>query len=378
MFARSITIDQSASKPFRQFLSILSALRIAPNAAPRHTKPAYGQAFNGGLKLDEIEERSTLIARTGTWLDRIEFLYLRVLRAMLLVGATVLLICALVWAATSVTRILRSPDSVAERPSVVSANELQESGLKMSSSASSNAALNKDFREQRSNYDSFLRRYYSLYRTRYQPNLRTDDKTLAIGEFDDLTINSSARLASIRKGELDFAVDKKDLDTFLPVIVTASSSKSTDDRLSKYRLATKKPVATQVQRTRTETRRGWDPYSENCPAWYESPIGCAVNRQVVVPYSETVKVMRYPDGIASPNEILKSYQDRYFGLLAERRRTNADKASSERQDIVAGQATGWGGLSQSVMIVGAFLVLMFFFLLVAIERHQRRIAALLP
>ncbi|MFL0587740.1 hypothetical protein ACH0BU_14000, partial [Sphingomonas olei] len=62
----------------------------------------------------------------------------------------------------------------------------------------------------------------------------------------------------------------------------------------------------------------------------------------------------------------------HFQLLAERRERNASEAASQRDEIVRGHAAGWNGLSQSILIAGGFLVLMFFFLLVAIERHQRR------
>jgi hypothetical protein len=42
---------------------------------------------------------------------------------------------------------------------------------------------------------------------------------------------------------------------------------------------------------------------------------------------------------------------------------------------LAGIANGHLSLVTALQIAGGFLVLMFFFLLIAIERHQRRIAA---
>lgn len=322
--------------------------------------------------MDAIPEHSVLLSRTTSALDRIEALYLKVLRAALLIVATVLLICAAGWAAYSLMRVMRSPDSVVEKPSVVSVAEIVASEASTKTDAPRAGANVDVLRRERAYYDAFVKKYFALYREKFQPSLRGDDKKLTIGEFDDLTINSSARLDAVRSGDLSFEQDRKDLDGYLPIVTQAANSKQTVERLSRYRTATKRPVATQVQRTRVETRRGWDTFSDNCENWYLSPIGCAVTRRVEVPYTETVQVMRYPDGIASPSEVLKGYQDRYFQLLAERRERNASEAASQRDEIVRGQAAGWNGLSQSILIAGGFLVLMFFFLLVAIERHQRR------
>ncbi|MDQ0836973.1 hypothetical protein [Sphingomonas faeni] len=322
--------------------------------------------------MDVLTERSGLAVRSSSALDRIENLYLKVLRAALLIVATVLLVCALAWAAYSLSRVVRSPASVVEQPSVVSPSELVEQGSPSKSETGAGVAGQNELRAERAYYDGFVKRYYALFRTKYQPSLRADDKRLTIGEFDDLTINSAGRLNAIRDGSLNYTQDKRDLDAFLPVITEASSSKQSTDQLGRYRTATKRAVTTQVQRTRSETRRGWDTMSQSCEDWYESPIGCAVTRSVDVPYNETVTVMRYPDGISSPGEVMKGYQDRYFQLLSERRTRNESEASSKREAIVEGQVAGWHGLSQSVLLVGGFLTLMFFFLLVAIERHQRR------
>ena len=327
--------------------------------------------------MDALAERSTLTVRSKSALDRIENLYLSVLRAALLIVATIVLICAVAWAGYNLSRVLRSPASVVEQPSVVSSSELVEHGAATKADANADIGKPAELRAERAYYDGFVRRYYGLFRTKYQASLRPDDKRLTIGEFDDLTINSAGRLDAVRRGNLDFAQDKRDLEAFLPITADASNSKQTADRLARYRAATKRPVATQVQRTRSETRRGWDTYSENCENWYEAPIGCAVNRRVEIPYNETVTVMRYPAGISSPGDVLKGYQDRYFQLLSERRERNESEAASAREAIVAGQSAGWAGLSQSVLIAGGFLVLMFFFLLVAIERHQRRQTSLL-
>ena len=327
--------------------------------------------------MDNSEDRPPLGARIAGALDRIESIYLKVLRAAVLIVATMLLVWALAWAALSLVRISRSPNSVIVASSAVSSTELLDPQVARAAAVSTPDTGNTA--EQRRFYDEFVKRYHGLYRTRFEPQLRRDDKRLSRGEFDDLTIDTGGRLSAIREGRLDFATDRADLEAFLPVVAAASAAKATADKLAQYRTARKERVVSRVQRTRTETRRGWDSLSTNCAYWYESPIGCAVTRRVEVPYTQRVTSTRYPNGISSPNEVLKSYQDRYFSLLAERRRGNAAMADAEREEITLGRITGWAGLSQSVLVAGAFLALMFFFLLVAIERHQRRLSiSLLP
>ena len=321
--------------------------------------------------LNELSEIYTPNIRRATITDRIESIYLSALRVTLLTVATILLVGAVIWAVASVTKIIKSPTSVAEKSSIVTSSEVVNQVSQSSEDKTEKAGEISDLHEKTLYYDNFVKRYFSLFHLKYQPYSRSDDKQLTTGEFDDLTINSSTRLDLIRKGQLDFVSDKKDLETFLPVVSEASSSPVTNDRLKKYLSATKRPVATQVLRFRTESRRGWNAFSQSCASWYESPIGCAVTRRVEVPYNEPVTVMRYPEGLASPSEILKTYQDKYFAMLAERRRVNSEEVTSERQEIITGQAAGWSGLSRSIMVLGGFLLLMFFFLLVAIERHLR-------
>jgi len=324
-----------------------------------------------GYRMDMMRDPAPSRAGAGNLLDRIENLYLRALRGVLLVTATLLLIGAVAWGGLSLVRLLRSPDSVQPEAVRVEAADIAGTPLATAARASRGEPV---LRNERAFYDGFVKRYYSLYRSRYQPSLRSEDKRLTLGEFDDLTINTTGRLSAVRDGRLDFAADRADLETFLPVVTAASSTRDSIKQLTSYRTARKRPVATQVQRTRTETRSGWDPYSTACDGWYVAPEGCAVTRRVEVPYTTRVAMMRYPDGIASPGEILKGFQDRYFALLQQRREASVADAAARRQDIVDGQAAGRAGLFTAIGIVAAFLVLMFFFLLVAIERHQRRLA----
>jgi hypothetical protein len=227
-------------------------------------------------------------------------------------------------------------------------------------------------------YVDFATRYYDLYRRSFEPFRQQDDKRLSKDEFDDSFIQTDKRLDAIRGGGLDFERDKADLGKLLTVMSEAAQKPQTQERLKKYKAARRVSVSKQVQRSRTETRRGWDRYSMACADWYQDPMGCAVTRSVDVPYTETVKSMEFPKGTQSHTQIFRAFQDRYFSLLTERREQVAREAQEKRQSIVEGNVAGWISLKTALSVVGGFLVLMFFFLLIAIERHQRRMSSELP
>jgi type VI protein secretion system component VasF len=68
------------------------------------------------------------------------------------------------------------------------------------------------------------------------------------------------------------------------------------------------------------------------------------------------------------------FQDRFYKLLQKRRDANRAEAENERASIAAGIVDGKLTLWTALQILAGFIVLMFFFLLIAIERHQRRLA----
>lgn len=228
--------------------------------------------------------------------------------------------------------------------------------------------------EQRAYYRDFVDRYYELFRVRFEPFRQSEDKRLTRDEFDDNFIKTEQRLEQVAAGDLNFAKDRDDMRELLSVMTAAAVIPTTRSRLENYRTAKKVPVQRKVQRTRTEYRRGWDSYATNCSGWYYSPVGCPARRAVQVPYTETVTSMEFPSGTQSHTALFRAFQDRYFELLTGRRDENASRAESERQSILAGKVEGSGALMTALQIFCAFLALMFFFLLIAIERHQRQMS----
>ena len=325
--------------------------------------------------MSDIVEAIPPASRFATTLDRIERLYLLLLRTAILVIATGVLIWA-AWLAVSATvRIMRSPESVVEQPVSVAASELPSAIAPEAVKAAAKRNDGPSLKAERQFYSRFVDQYHSLYQTRFEPFRRAEDKRLNRDEFDDNFVKSGERLAALARGDGDFAKDRADLEGLLQAMTQASTLPETMARLKQYKEAVKKPVRRQVERFRIESRRGWDSLSTNCESWYEAPIGCAVTRQVSVPYTQTVTSMALPDGLLSHTQIFRGMQDRYFTLLTERREREAASVTAKRADIAEGQSIGWGSLHLMLYVLAGFLILMFFFLLIAIERHQRRVNA---
>lgn len=310
--------------------------------------------------------------KAGQITDRIETIYLWIIRVFVLLLATGLILYAGYLLASGIARILPSPDSVVEEQANVTASELVDAQPENAAAdaASGEPAIRPEWR---SFYAGFVRRYYALFRSKFEPFRQSEDKSLSRDEFDDAFVHSDARMQALLNGEASFAQEREDLEGLLRTMTTAANDAKATQRLQRYKNARKVAVQRRVNRTRTEQRRGWNPYSTACSGWYYEPVGCPTTRTVTVPYTETVRAMEFPAGTQSHTQIFRAMQDRYFALLTQRRADNAANAAEERQKIAMGNVEGHGQINHAMQIFGGFIVLMFFFLLIAIERHQRRI-----
>jgi Na+-transporting methylmalonyl-CoA/oxaloacetate decarboxylase gamma subunit len=320
---------------------------------------------------------ASLGARTSSLMDHVEGAYLKVLRAAILMIATLLLVYATWLGISSLYKISRSPDAVVEKVAVVEPHELTDAETARIADPGSPSVTQAE-KSYKRYYQGFAKRYYALFRSKFEPFRQGEDKQLSLEQFDDAFIKTEERIRAVTDGSVAFDQDKADLESLLSTMTQASDKPKTQERLKKYRSAKKVEVTKSIQRTRTERRRGWNSYSTDCYQWYLEPVGCAENRSVQVPYTEKASSMEYPSGTQSHTQIFRAYQDRFFQLLESRRRTNAAAADSERADITAGIISGKLTLWTTLSVLAAFVVLMFFFLLIAIERHQRRLAAALP
>lgn len=330
--------------------------------------PVLGRSKRGNC-VEYYDERPRLRDRWSATLDKLEATYLRVLRTAILLIATLLIAGALALSIYSLFKVMRSPASVKEETAAVAPEEIVDAEQPTAITRERQPTVNPAYRNY---YNGFITRYHQLFRNRFEPFRQRDDKQLSVTEFGDNFVQSSQRLEAIKNGELNFEADKNDLESLLQTMTTAAEHETTQQRLKRYMNARKVRVCHTVQRTRTVVQRGWDRYSTDCNQWYEEPMGCAVTRAVEQPYSVRQCSMEFPPNTQSHAQIFRAMHDKYLTLLHSRREANAQAAAEKRAKIVAGQSEGAASLFTSLQILGAFLILMFFFLLIAIERHLRR------
>lgn len=319
-------------------------------------------------------ERPPIRNRVAGILDRAETIYLKLLRAIILIIATSLILYAAILAVVSLYRVAQSPDSVQEQVAEVAPQELTQQDPAATVGKQGDEGKPRVDPIQRRTYDQIVGQYHQLFQSRFEPFRQSEDKKLSRAEFDDNFVGTQQRLQAISQGDLNFDNDVADLRDLVSVMSGAAQLPQTQQSLARYKAAKKVRVCRNVEKTRTETRNGWDRFSTSCPNWFYEPIGCRTTRQVEVPYTARECTMKFPEGTQSHTQLFRAYQDRFYTLLSERRQSHAAEAAAARSSIVEGIARGKLDLWTALSLAGAFLLLMFFFLLIAIERHQRRLS----
>jgi hypothetical protein len=301
-------------------------------------------------------------------LNKLERIYLSAIRAIALVAATVLVIYAVWLAASGLYKVSRDASSVKEEPAVVSPEEVTAIDLREVTNSAAQPATDPAAAEKRF-YADFGKRYYDVFKAKFEPFKKPDDQVLSQKAFDERYLHTSDRLEAINEGNANFSQDSADLESLLTTMKAAAADQKTVDRLKAYRVSKKIPVT----RTETGTR------SERYCYYYSDYFGqCGVWDTRTVPYTRKVQDMKLPAGIVSHTDLFGAYQDAYLSKLATKRQANEAAADRERGEIAADNVTGQARLWSALTVVGGFVTLMFLFLLIALERHQRRIAASVP
>jgi hypothetical protein len=330
------------------------------------------QAAPGGGVMNDIvtTQEGGSRATAVPLLDRLEKLYLAATRILALAGATALLLWAAWFIISGAYKSSRNAASVVEAPAGVTADELLNVDLKPAveqgrASAGENAAKVTAQRY----YRDFLGRYYGLYSSRFAPFRQASDEPLTKAAFDQRFVQSSDRIERVANGDMSLATDKADLEALSKAMTEVAAAKATGDRLSAYKRAKRRQVTRTIRSTRTET------FCEDYGYYIDM---CLSYGSREVPGVRRVTESRLPEGVISPPDLFGAYQEKFWTLLNERREANAAKARTERAEIVEGNAVGTARLWMAAYIVGGFVSVMLLFLLIAIERHQRRIARALP
>lgn len=219
---------------------------------------------------------------------------------------------------------------------------------------------------------SFIQRYFALYRKSFESYRQAGDTPMTEQDFGtrfvsgDLTALVDHKTPAEDTGTApDFPKVKAQLEALYGAMDEAGKLAVTQDRLKKYKTAQRKRVETQVNKTREERYCSYYGYYISQCISYDTRT---------VPYTETEVRMELPKGVMEPADLFGQYQKNYIETLNSRRDENATNAKNERDSILAGNIAGHENVMLAIQIIGGFLGLMFFFLLIAIERHQRKIA----
>ncbi|MBX7457827.1 hypothetical protein K3152_06175 [Qipengyuania sp. 1NDH17] len=317
------------------------------------------------IEIDDWPEEPTRMDRFRDWLSRTEKVYLEVLRGAALIVATVILAWIVWLLVSSAYRISQDASAVEVEPVEITAAEVVDIDLgELEAPVVEGDALKPNVTA----FDNFAEQYHQLFREKFEAFAHKDDDKLSKDEFVELYL---AGMSGSMEDEMEVgfgpSLDEADYDGLLAMMREVSTLPASIERLEKYRDSPKVRREEKVRKTRRERYCSYySSYFDECYSYdYRS-----------VPYTDTIVRMEPPKGVLTYQQLFAAYQDNYLGTLSARRQENSSDAMAERERRMAANAEGWSGLGNAVWFAGLFLALMFFFLLIAIERHQRRIANL--
>ncbi|WP_206243624.1 hypothetical protein [Novosphingobium terrae] len=313
--------------------------------------------------------------RFSLFLNKVERIYLVMLRAVTLVIATILLVGAVWLGLSGAYKISRDAGAVKEAEAKVSSDDVTKIDAAPEAARSEVKSDADPQNAEKAYVKSFAQRYFALYRKNFETYRQAGDTPLTEQDFDSRFLSEGLTALVDHKTPTDdavstpdFATIKSQLEALYDAMDEAAKLPLTQERLKTYKSAQRKRVETQVNKTREE---------RYCSYWGSFINECISYGTRTVPYTETQVIMELPKGVLDPAALFGQYQKNYIQTLNERRDESATNAKTEREKILAGNIAGHANVILAIQIIGGFLVLMFFFLLIAIERHQRKIAVTL-
>ncbi len=225
--------------------------------------------------------------------------------------------------------------------------------------------------------DGARKRTLEIYRARFKPSKRADDKIKDeeivdyVWSEDRLTAydNLGGRLKD-SEGKPLLGRDEVALHA-LGVIDTSVQNEDFRKQLAAYRDAKKVSVCNEEVKTRSRTFASWDSTATYCPNWYTAPVGCASTSTVDEPYVTKVCEMKFPADLESPAEQLASAVERYAVTASARLEAAENDALAKSAQNMEKKVEGMGNIGTSGQLMLAFMAIMFLYLFVAMERHHR-------
>ena len=304
---------------------------------------------------------------SGDRLDRIETAYLQALRIAGLVVATLCLLGALFFVGDALWRVAVKTD-VDPEPTAVDVAELARL-VAAPASETDHDAGNQDLVQK--THDAFKRdvwpKYYAIYKKAAEQYPNASD---AIISSDNMMAGLGYDLDTYRS-VLDADANGHADETVRRMISDATYQQAAIDHVSRIMAA--QPIAAKLgaykSATKSEERCTTTPRTEHvqrvCGYYYV--YDCSFTRTVQDRRCEAV----FPETVMTPAAAFER-ADAVFASswLADEalKRNDAAETSSKRQLLRDGIGPR---LHLALLIIGGFFTVMFFFLLVAIERHLR-------
>ncbi len=163
----------------------------------------------------------------------------------------------------------------------------------------------------------------------------------------------------------------------LETVGAAVKSKDYLSQLVAYRDAKKVNVCNTETRIRERVVEAWDRYATWCDGWYISPTGCATTRVVSEPYEERVCEMKFPDDLYAPAELFAFSIERYAAVAEMDLQSAQISAEEKTAENHSRKIKGRENIGLSGQLFLGFLAVMFLYLFIAMERHNRNLRALM-
>jgi hypothetical protein len=256
--------------------------------------------------------------------DKLESFYLSAMRKALLVFSTILFVYAVGAGLYSLYKVTRSADDVVEAKPNVNAADIIPSQSSPSSGTQgvAESATEQSSTSEKDPFDAHASRMFSIWQGKFEVHKRKNDPKLSESEFTSwyqgawYNFNTPQWCAEDVCTDAEFEAYESDL-ALAETAITAAA----DDQTLKSRMA----AASSGQSD------GYD------------NVFVDLNRN-------------------------------FWEKMTVQRQVNKEAAEAERVEIAAGNVAGGLGLVTAGWAFAAFISLMFAFLIVAIERHQRKMA----
>lgn len=256
--------------------------------------------------------------------DKLEVFYLSAMRKFLLIISTILFVYAAWTGLTSLYQTSRSPDNVVEDQPNIASTDIIPADVSRSADSQNAVQTNDDIAaNQKSAFELHTSRMFAIWSSKFEIHRKGSDPKLNERDFGNWYgsafdyFEQPSYCLDAECSEFDESLFNSDLALAETTISAAADNASLKEKMSQA--------------------------SSGTPSGYD--------------------------------ETFVSLNRNFWQKLTEERALIKERAAAERAEIEAGKIEGEAGLMSAGWAFVGFISLMFSFLLVAIERHQRKMAA---